>query len=151
MGVALTWGPDRGGKEGETKIGRFRGLGGPGRPGTPLDRRSPPRTSICTKNQPRRPILSPFRDHFIFFSLHMGVAPTGGAQIERENPGFWWSGRHRGPRYPLRSTGPAPHINLHKKSAPETNSKAISRRFPVGQKIIYQKPQRNGIRIGLPG
>jgi len=28
-------------------------------PGTPLDRRDPPRTSICTKNQPRRPILRP--------------------------------------------------------------------------------------------
>ena len=45
-------------------------------------------------------------------------------------------GRNR-PRDPLRSTGPAPHINLHQKSAPETNSKATSRRFPVGQKIMY--------------
>ena len=30
-------------------------------PGTPLDRRGLPGTSICTKNQPRRPILRPFR------------------------------------------------------------------------------------------
>ena len=30
-------------------------------PGTPLDRPGPPRTSICTKNQHRRPILRPFR------------------------------------------------------------------------------------------
>ena len=30
-------------------------------PGTPLDRRGPPRTLISTKNQPRRPILRPFR------------------------------------------------------------------------------------------
>ena len=30
-------------------------------PGTPLDRPGTPRTSICTKNQPRRPILRPFR------------------------------------------------------------------------------------------
>jgi len=39
----------------------FGGLGGPGATGTPLDRPGPPRTSICTKNQPRRPILRPFR------------------------------------------------------------------------------------------
>ena len=32
-------------------------------PGTPLDRPGAPRTSICTKNQPRRPILMPFRDN----------------------------------------------------------------------------------------
>jgi len=31
-------------------------------PGTPLDRRGPPCTSICTKNQPRRPILRPGGD-----------------------------------------------------------------------------------------
>ena len=31
------------------------------RPLDPLDRRGPPRTSICTRNQPRRPILRPFR------------------------------------------------------------------------------------------
>ena len=31
------------------KICRFRGLGGPGAPGTPFDRPGPPRTSICTK------------------------------------------------------------------------------------------------------
>ena len=30
-------------------------------PGTPLDRPGAPRTSIRTKNQPRRPILRPFR------------------------------------------------------------------------------------------
>ena len=30
-------------------------------PGTPLDRRGPPRTSISTKNQPRRPFLRPYR------------------------------------------------------------------------------------------
>ena len=30
-------------------------------PGTPLDRRGLPGTSICTKNQPRRLILRPFR------------------------------------------------------------------------------------------
>ena len=39
--------------------------------------------------------------------------------------------RPRGPRDPLRSTGPAPHINLHQKSTPETNSKAISRGFLI--------------------
>ena len=30
-------------------------------PGTPLDRRGPPRTSTFTKNQPRKPILRPSR------------------------------------------------------------------------------------------
>ena len=59
--------------------------------------------------------------------------PTG-------DPWFWWSGRPRGPRDPLRSTGPAPRVNLHKKSAPETNSKAISRRSPAGQKVYIQNP-----------
>jgi len=39
---------------------------------------------------------------------------------------FGGSGRPRAAGDPLGSTGPAPHINLHKKSAPETNSKAIS-------------------------
>ena len=57
-------------------------------PGTPLDRRGSPGTSICTKNQPRRPILRPFQ-----------------------------------------------------KSAPETNSKAISLRFPVGQQNHVLKTQ----------
>ena len=41
--------------------------------------------------------------------------------------GFWPIYGRTWPRDPPRSTGPAPHINLHKKSAPETNSKAISR------------------------
>ena len=38
-------------------------------------------------------------------------------------PGFWPGDR---PRDPLRSTGCTPDVNLHQKSAPETNSKAIS-------------------------
>ena len=72
-------------------------------PATPLDRPGAPGTSICTKNQPRRPILRPFREVFRDFSP--------------ENR----------PRDPLRSTGRPPDINLHQKSAPQTNSKAISR------------------------
>ena len=35
-------------------------------PGSPLDRRGSPGTSICIKNQPRRPTLRPFRGHSIF-------------------------------------------------------------------------------------
>ena len=31
------------------------------------------------------------------------------------------------PRDPLRSPGPAPHINFHEQSAPQTNSNAMSR------------------------
>ena len=49
----------------------FGCLGGPGAPGTPLDRPGPPRTSICTNNQSRRPILRPFRVHFLFFRVTM--------------------------------------------------------------------------------
>ena len=45
-------------------------------PGTPLDRRGPPGTSICTKNQPRRPILRPFRGHFI-------LDLWGGPEVQR--------------------------------------------------------------------
>ena len=30
-------------------------------PGTPLDRRGPPRATKCTRNQPRTPIRTPFR------------------------------------------------------------------------------------------
>jgi len=56
-----------------------------------------------------------------------------------ENRSFSGSGRPRGPRDPLRSTGPAPHSNLHKKSAPETNSKAISRGFCRGGFGIWLK------------
>ena len=39
----------------------FRGFSPEIAPGTPLDRPGAPRTSICTKSQPRRPILKPFR------------------------------------------------------------------------------------------
>ena len=39
----------------------FSWIFGRSRPGTPLDRRGPPRTSIYKKNQLRRPILRPFR------------------------------------------------------------------------------------------
>jgi len=59
---------------------------------------------------------------------HGGGTKRGG-QIKRKNRRFWSLGCRSRPRDPLRSTKPAPHINLHKKSAPETNSKAISRRF----------------------
>ena len=49
-------------------FGRFSGGFSPEiDPGTPLDGPGAPRTSICTKNQPRRPILRPFR----------GVFPSG--------------------------------------------------------------------------
>ena len=41
----------------------FRGLSPEIDPGTPLDRPGAPRTSICTKNHPRGPILSTFRDN----------------------------------------------------------------------------------------
>ena len=54
---------------------------------------------------------------------------------------MWGSGLPGCPRDPLKSTGPAPDINSHQKSAPERNSKAISRRFPVGSKNHVLKTQ----------
>ena len=53
------------------------------------------------------------------------------------------------PRDPLRSTGRPPHINLHQKSAPETNSKAISCEFLGFRPEI--DPGTPLDRRGLPG
>ena len=36
----------------QPKLGRFRGLGGPGAPGSPLDRPGPPRTQFARKISP---------------------------------------------------------------------------------------------------
>ena len=45
-------------------------------PGTPLDRPGAPRTSICTKNQPRGPILRLFRGFWVDEEiLYFGVGP----------------------------------------------------------------------------
>ena len=55
--------------------GRFRGLGGPGAPGTPLGRPGPPRMSIGTKNQRRGPILRP---------------PRGSSEFQKK---FWFPGQ----------------------------------------------------------
>ena len=59
----------------------FGGLSGPGAPGSSLDRPGPPRTSICTKNQPRRPSLRPpgsetFKKS-VFSSSHAKPLPPG--------------------------------------------------------------------------
>ena len=96
-------------------------------PGTPLDRRGLPGASICTKNQPRRPILRPFRGtqklppdclqvpetgFLVFFSVSLEFPGPGpkthedhGPNSEKpvENPGK----RHisRGPSQPRRMGG----------------------------------------------
>ena len=62
-----------------------------------------------------------------------------------KNWSFSGSGRTRGPQDPLRSTGPAPHINLHKKSAPETNSNAISREFLIYDFLADRKSSILGV------
>ena len=46
---------------GDRKSSIFHGFRPEIDPGTPLDRRGSPGTSICNKNQARRPILRPFR------------------------------------------------------------------------------------------
>ena len=117
------------------KIGRFRGLGGPGAPGTPFG--PAPHINLHEKSGPE----------------------TNSKAISREfsRGGFWiWLkiGRFRGlgcpggPRDPLRSTGPAPHTNVHEKSAPETNSNAISRRFIIYDFLTDRKSSTLG---GLGG
>ena len=55
------------------------------------------------------------------------------------------------PRDPLRSTGPAPHTNLHKKSAPEANSKAISRGSLMYDLLTDRKSSILGVLKGPPG
>ena len=57
----------------------FRGFSPEIDPGTPLDRPGAFRTSICTKDQPRRPILRPFRGVFLGFS------PDGGLGTRRQS------------------------------------------------------------------
>ena len=59
-----------------------------------------------------------------------GYYRTGGSEIVD----FWGLGGRNRTQDPLRSTGPAPYINLHKKSAPETNSNAISLVFFTGSR-----------------
>ena len=49
-------------QSGWKQLGRFSGVSQPSLAQDPLDRRGSPCSSTCTKNQPRRPILSPFRD-----------------------------------------------------------------------------------------
>ena len=51
--------PGRARGPGRPEIVDFRGFRLEIAPGTPLDRPAVPRTSICTKNQPRIPILRP--------------------------------------------------------------------------------------------
>ena len=74
-GKAMCWVPEgeRGCGGGRPEIVDFGGLGGPGAPWIPINRPGPPRTSICTKNQPRIPTLRPFRDHILSAKKIIGV------------------------------------------------------------------------------
>jgi len=58
-------------------------------------------------------------------------------------PGF--SAENR-PRDPPRSPGPAPHINLHQKSAPQTNSKAVSWRTKNPARLPSGTQLKRGVR-----
>jgi len=65
--------------------------------GAPVDRRGSPGTLICTKNQHRRPMLRPFRGHFIFWvpgdGLEIGWLGEDGVPAEGgvrgEDGGLW--------------------------------------------------------------
>ena len=56
---------------------------------------------------------------------HRGFA--GYLKVEIFGPVFSGFPAETDPRDPPRSPGPAPHVKMHEKSAPENNSKAISR------------------------
>jgi len=149
-------------------------------PGWSLFRRCPPRTSISTKDQPRRPILRPLRGpknsrqtafRYPARGLlwrctgevlrppaqaigHCRALQTGSfGQVRRLwaccwvpegslavnfRAGFPGIPCRNRPRNPVRSPGPAPHINFHERPTPQTNSKAVSRcpklpaRLPFG-------------------
>jgi len=45
-------------------------------------------------------------------------------------------------RNPPRSPGPAPHINFHAKSAPQTTSKAVSRHTKKSRQTAFKHPDR---------
>ena len=92
-------------------------------PGTPLDRRSSPGTSICTKNQPRGPILRPFRGVFggsgswaggkgvLLRRAHipsLGVALTGVARLRGKILDFPGLGGPRRPGNPSKMWGVSP-------------------------------------------
>ena len=49
-------------------------------PGPPLDRPDPPHASSCTTNQPRRPILRPYRDDLRSALSSLGLGGTGDCQ-----------------------------------------------------------------------
>ena len=109
-------------------------------PGTPLDRRGLLGTSICTKNQPRRPILRPIRGNLIFWVLwHTGEGVAGHLTIGCLDAvwlkifglvffGFWADNR---PQDPSRRRGLPGTSILYQKSAPGTNSKTVSWPFHI--------------------
>jgi len=77
-------------------------------PGTPLDRPGAPRTSICTKNQPRRPILRPCRgDAMLCFECQFGctVICRSSAGVRRHSFALQW--RHGNPAAQFRIAGAA--------------------------------------------
>ena len=60
-------------------------------------------------------------------ALDMGASQKGGVKITIFGPVFLGFGPEIDPGTPLDRPGAPPDINLHQKSAPETNSEAISR------------------------
>ena len=59
--------------------------------------------------------------------------------LETFRPVFLGFPAESDPRDPPRSPGPGPHINSHEKSAPQTNSKAVSR-HPKNPARLHQAP-----------
>ena len=83
-------------------------------------------------------------------AISWGECSRGAGWDLSENLSFSVSGRPRGPRDPLRSTGPAPHIDLHKKSTPETNSNAVSWAFSRGGEVWDLAENRSFSVSGRP-
>jgi len=63
-----------------------------------------------------------------------------GVKIKIFGPVFRGLSPEIDPGTPPRSTGRLPDINVHQKSAPETNSKAISQKNPKKDKKIQKNP-----------
>ena len=78
--------------------------------------------------------------------LHMRVALTRGGQIERENPGFWGSGRPRAAGKPLKKVGGfAPHLFEGLPGRPGPPRRPKSRIFPLSLGPPLVPPPCEGI------
>ena len=119
----------------------FLGFSAEADPRDPLDRRNPPRTSISTKNQPRRPSLRPSGDEL---GLRLGLRCCFFVEIDVRG----WPRRSRGSR------GSASAKN-DRKTGPSISSQTAFRypaRLPRGppESPKQSDSQRRGVLFGRP-